>query len=706
MRIAFANRHNLSRALIRKGLPLVCLLWWSSLARSWAAEPFRVETMHKLFRVSDAQLSPDGKWVAFTVARSNLATNKMARNLWLVPAGSGEARPLTYDETGSNQRPRWSPDSKSIYFLSSRIENTAQVFKLDLAGGEAVQVTHCPVNVDSYILSPDGKMLVLTASVFPDSQSLASSKKMEKETEENSVKARLLTEVPFRRWDSWVGGKRNHLFRVSVEGGEPKDLTPGDIDSPIWTEDGTEEVAFSPDGQELCFSRYTESEGFIGNSDLFTLPLTGGQPTQITTNRGPDITPVYSPDGRYIAYNGSLRPDLESDQPRLFVYDRQTRQHINLTEQLDRPIQSFIWNPDSRSLWITIEDQGQVPILKIALATKTTTRVPGDGTCGDVQVSADGKVLTFTRMDFTHPAEIFRLDPEDLNSPAPLTRLNAEILNQIEFGQVRSFSFSGWHAEPIQCWEIRPPGFDARKKYPLLLVMHGGPEGDWHNSFHYRWNAQLFAAPGYVVIMPNFHGSTGFGLKFMDAIKGQWGGAPYEDQMKAVDEALKWPYVDTTRIAAAGASYGGYMANWVAGHTDRFRTLVNHDGLYDLVTALYSADFPGGVDKEFYGTPWTNEQALIAQAPATYAKHFQTPMLIIHGGKDYRVDPSNGFAMFQVLQAMRIPSKLLYFPDENHWVLKPANNVLWYHTVLNWLDKWIQPTPEEYTRLRTTWPCK
>jgi dipeptidyl aminopeptidase/acylaminoacyl peptidase len=435
---------------------------------------------HRYLAISILNIT--GHYVAFTVAQSRLATNKMARNLWLVPAADGEARPLTHAEVGSNQRPRWSLDSKSIYFLSSRVENTAQVFKLDLSGGEALQVTHCPVNVDSFVLSSDGKTLVLTASVFPDSQSLAASKKMEKEKEENPVKAHLLTEVPSRRWDSWVGGKRNHLFRVPVQGGEPQDLTPGDIDSPIWTEDGSEEVAFSPDGQELCFSRYTESEGFVGNSDLFTLPVNGGQPTQITTNRGADITPLYSPDGRYIAYNATLRPDLESDQPRLFVYDRQTHQHINLTEQLDRPIQSYIWNPNSRSLWITIGDQAQVPILRLDVATKTSTRVLGDGTCGDVQVSTDCKILTFTR----HPAEIFRLDTENLNSPAPLTRLNAEVLKHIEFGQVRSFSFGGWHGEPVQCWEIRPPGFNANKKYPLLLVMHGGPEGDWHNSFHYR----------------------------------------------------------------------------------------------------------------------------------------------------------------------------------------------------------------------------
>jgi dipeptidyl aminopeptidase/acylaminoacyl peptidase len=685
---------------------MACSLWLLAASLGWAAEPFRVETLHKLLRISDAQLSPDGTWVAFTVARSDLTTNKMVRNLWLVPAAGGDARPLTFADKGSNERPRWSPDSKTIYFLSSRVEDTAQVFELSLAGGEAVQVTHSPVGIDSFVLSPDGKTLVLTASVFSDSQSLAESKKTEKRKTENPVKARLLTEVPFRRWDSWVEGKRNHLFLVPVAGGEPKDLTPGDVDSPAWTEQHGEEVAFSPDGKEICFSRYTESEGFVGNSDLFTLPLSGGQPTQITTNRAADTTPLYSPDGRYIAYTATLRPDLESDQPRLFVYDRQNGQHINLTEQLDRPIESYVWNPDSRSLWITIDDQAQVPILKLDLASKKITRVPGDGTFGDVQVSPDGKFLTFTRTDFTHPAEIYRVDTANLDSVVPLTHLNDEILKQIDFGQVRSFTISGWHSEPVQCWEIRPPGFDSARKYPLLLVMHGGPESSWRNMFHYRWNAQLLAAPGYVVVMPNFHGSTGFGLKFMDAIKGQWGGAPYEDQMKAVDEALKWPYIDGTRLAAAGASYGGYMANWVAGHTDRFRTIVNHDGLYDLMTSLYSADFPGGIDKEFGGAPWTNQQAIIEQAPATYAKNFKTPMLIIQGEKDYRVDPSNGIATFQVLQAMKIPSKLLFFPDENHWVLKPANSVLWYHTVLDWLDQWIRPTPDDYARLKAEWPRK
>ena len=670
------------------------------------ARPFQVEDLQRLLRAGDAQLSPDGKCVAFTVARSDVATNKMVRNLWLVPAAGGEARPLTFGERGSNERPRWSPDSQWIYFLSSRVDDTPQVFKLPLSGGEAAQVTHSPVAIDSFVLSPDGKLLALTISVFPECGDLQAIKQEEKKRSEGAVKARVLTEVPFRRWDSWVNGKRNHIFFQAVDGGEPKDLTPGDADSPIWTESGSEEVAFAPDSKEFCFSRYTESEGFIGNSDLFVMPVTGGPPTQITTNRATDTTPVYSPDGRYIAYTATLRPELESDQPRLFLYERRTGRHINLSEELDRPVESYVWNPDSRSLWVTLEDQAQGAIVKLDVETKRAIRFATNGSSGDVQISNDGNTLVFSHTDFSHPADMYRLDVSRGQgaTPTPITHLNAQALRDIEFGQTRSFTFAGWHGEPVQCWEVKPPGFESAKRYPILLLMHGGPESCWLNQFHYRWNAQLFAAAGYVTILPNFHGSTSFGLRFMDAIKGQWGGAPFEDQMLAVDEALKWQYVDGTRQAAAGASYGGYMANWVEGHTDRFRTIVSHDGLYDLLNALYACDYPGGIEKEFKGAPWTNQKALIEQSPVSFAKNFKTPMLIIHGEKDYRVDPSSGYAMFQLLQAMKIPSKLLFFPDENHWVLKPANSILWYHTVLEWLDQWVKPDQSECDNLRKNWP--
>jgi dipeptidyl aminopeptidase/acylaminoacyl peptidase len=669
-------------------------------AATGAATPFKVEDMHRLARVGGARLSPDGKWVAFGVTKSDVAKNRSATNLWLVSTTPGSApQPLTFGEKGASADPRFSPDSRFLYFVSDRTDGKPQIFRLPLAGGEAKPITTVATGVDAYTLSPDGKTIAFVASVFPDCTDQACNEKKEKERSDNVVKARVITDVPFRRWDAWVDGKRNHIFVLSSEGGEAKDVTPGDVDSPIWTEGGGEEVAFSPDGQELCFSRYTENEALTGNSDLYTMPVGGGTPKAITSSKASDTTPVYSPDGRYIAYSATLRPGLESDLTRLFLHDRKTGENRNVFEAVDRSIGSYVWASDSKSLFVTFEDGGLVPLARLDLAALKLTRLHTAGTVGDVQSAADGTFVVYSVSDFSHPAELFRLGlgPKP-GTPQALTRLNADVLKDITFGEASSFTFPGWNGDTVQSWQVKPPGFDAAKSYPLLLLMHGGPENAWNNLFHYRWNAQLFAAAGYVVILPNFHGSSGFGLKFMDAIKGQWGGAPYEDQMKAVDTALTWSYVDKTRVAAAGASYGGYMANWVEGHTDRFRAIVSHDGLYDLTAAIYSADFVGGTDKEFKGTPWENPQALIEQAPATAARSFKTPMLVVHGEKDYRVDPSQGLAMFQVLQAMHVPSKLLYFPDENHWVRKPANSILWYHTVLEWLDEWTKPDRAEYEK--------
>jgi dipeptidyl aminopeptidase/acylaminoacyl peptidase len=668
-------------------------------APAWAAHPFHVEDMQRLSRVGGPRVSPDGKLVAFTVTRSDVAKNKSVTNIWMIPASGGDAQQLTFGEQGSNGDPRWAPDGRYLYFISTRADNKPQIFRLAVTGGEAKQVTNVPTGVDAYILSPDGKTIALTATVFPACTEMACNEKMAKERADNPVKTRIITAMPFRRWDTWVDGMRNHIFVLPAEGGDAKDVTPGDVDSPIWTENGTQEVAFSPDGREICFSRFVENEALTGNSDLFVMPATGGEPKAITTNKASDSTPLYSPDGRYIAYSATLRPMQETDLTRLFLYDRKTGEHKNIFEATDRSIDSYVWAPDSKSLYVTFEDRGSVPLARLDLETLKVTQLNADGTSGEAAVSQDGTFLVFPKMDISHPVELFRLNLAGGGSSAsPLTRMNAEALKDIEFGEASSFTFRGWNGENVQAWQVKPPEFDPNKKYPLLLLMHGGPENSWTNLFHYRWNAQLFAAAGYVVIMPNFHGSSGFGLKFMDSIKGQWGGAPYEDQMKAVDTALTWPYIDTTRVAAAGASYGGYMANWMEGHTDRFRTIVSHDGLYDLVTMLYSGDFVGGTQQEFKGTPWENQEALLKQAPATFANNFKTPMLVIHGEHDYRVDPSQGFAMFQVLQAKHVPSKLIVFEEENHWVLKPADNIFWYHNVLDWLDEWVKPERADYEK--------
>ncbi len=679
---------------------LICSFALLSFAvTAWAAHPFHVEDMQRLSRVGDPRVSPDGKWVAFTVTRSDVEKNRSVTNIWRIPAAGGDPQQITFGEQGFNGDVRWSPDGRYLYFVSTRVDNKRQIFRLPVNGGEAKPVTTVPTGVDAYVLSPDGKTIAITASVFPSCTDMACNEKMAKERTDNPVKTRVITEIPFRRWDTWVDGMRNHIFLVPTEGGAAKDVTPGNADSPIWAENGTQEVAFSPDSREICFSRFVENEALTGNSDLFVMPTSGGAPKTITTNKATDSTPLYSPDGRYIAYSATLRPMQETDLTRLFLYDRMTGEHKNVFEATDRSIGSYAWAPDSKSLYVTFEDRGQEPLAQLDIDTLKVTPLDVAGTSGAADVSRDGTFLVFSKMDFSHPVELFRLNlAATVSSPTPLTRMNAEALQDIEFGEASSFTFRGWNDENIQAWRVKPPGFDANKKYPLLLLMHGGPENSWPNLFHYRWNAQLFAAAGYVVIMPNFHGSSGFGLKFMDAIKGQWGGAPYEDQMKAVDTALTWPYIDPTRVAAAGASYGGYMANWMEGHTDRFRTIVSHDGLYDLVAAIYSSDLVGGTQQEFKGTPWENPQALISQAPSTFANNFKTPMLIIHGEHDYRVDPSQGFAMFQVLQAKHVPSKLLVFEEENHWVLKPANSIFWYHNVLDWLDEWVKPDRADYEK--------
>jgi dipeptidyl aminopeptidase/acylaminoacyl peptidase len=652
---------------------------------------FTVEAMQQLSRISDVNVSPDGRWVAFDVATSDVKKNAIVHNIWLVRSDGSGMRAFTTLKKGSATQPRWGADSHQLYYTTADKKKHSQIFRRAVDGVKAVQITTAGVDIDSFWLAPHGNAIVFTAAVYPQCRSLTCDEQTAKSRDDDPVQVRVITGLPFRRWDTWRDDLREHVFAMPATGGVAKDLTPGDVDTPAGAGN---DLDISPDGREIVFDRNTRNESIDGTSNLFVLPIDGGMPKQITSTEGGVAAPQYSPDGKYIAYQATVRY-AQSDTPRLYLYDRAARTSHQLLATKDVPIGPCLWSRDSKYLWCNTGVGGTVPVVRVDIGADTSATVRITGSNPEVQVAPNA--VFFAHEDFSHPADIYRLAGFDpINPPVQITSINAAKLRNIDFGQSSSFTYPGWHGDTVQAFEIKPPGFTPAKKYPLLLLMHGGPEGAWTDEFHYRWNAQLFAAAGYVVIMPNFHGSTGFGTPFMDAIQGQWGGAPYEDQMKAVDLAMTWPYVDATRLSAAGASYGGYMANWVEGHTSRFRSIVSHDGLFDTLTALYASDFVGGTQSEFHGTAWNDPDALVRQSPGYYARNFRTPMLVIHGLRDYRVELGSGLAMFQVLQAMHVPSKLIIFNTENHWVLKPADSIFWYHSVLGWLNYWSAPDQAKY----------
>jgi dipeptidyl aminopeptidase/acylaminoacyl peptidase len=530
--------------------------------------------------------------------------------------------------------------------------------------------------------------------VYPDCADIPCNQKREKERESSPIKARVLDRLLFRHWNTWKDGKRSHLFIVPVEGGQPKDLTPGDADVPPFSLGGPDDYAFSPDGREICFARTPErDEALSTNSDLFVVSVDGSAPAKkLTTNPAADASPAYSPDGRFIAYRAQSRAGFESDRWQLMVWERASGHTRSLTPDFDRMVESFAWTPDSQGLYVIAGEEARQPIFKVDARGGPVRKLLDSHTNDDLQVTPDGRRLVFSHQSLSAPADIFAVN-SDGSGLKQLTGVNRELLSQLDLQEPESVWFAGADGTRIQSWLIKPPRFDPAKKYPLLLAIHGGPQGVWGDAMSYRWNGQVFAANGYVVLMPNPRGSTTFGQKFLDEIREDWGGRVYEDLMKAVDHAVTLGYVDPNRLAAAGGSFGGYMVNWIAGKTGRFKCFVSHAGVFNL-TSMYGVTeelwFP---EWEFAGTPWTNRATYEKWSPHNLAENFKTPTLVIHGELDFRVPISEGFQLFTALQRLGVPSKMLYFPDEGHWILKPANSQLWYKTFSDWLDKYLTNSP-------------
>ncbi len=665
-----------------------------------AKRPFTFEDMMKLKRVGAPAVAPDGKWVVFDAVDVDLDANTKISHLWIVPAAGGEARRLN-QTPNHEERPRFSPDGKRLIWTSKATDPT-QIwicnFTPESGGldGQPRQVTNISTGADGGIWSPDGKNIVFLSSVYPDAKDDADNKKRDEELGKSKVKAKIFTKLLYRHWTSYTEHKRSHLFVVSADdGATPRDLTPGDHDVPPFNLGGQDMYSVSPDGQELAYtSNIDEVEATSTNNEIFLVPMTGGTAKKISTSPGNDNTPVYSPNGNHIAWRSMARAGFEADKESLMIYERKSGQSRNATINFDRSVGSMAWTPDSMAICFTAEDHGEAPIWVLLMdgrQPKQVSRVHAD----DLVFSKDGNSLFFSNVSVGAPSEIARLDvkekPKTANlAPVAVTHMNDALLSQIDMQPMESFTFPGANNENVEGFIVRPPGFDSTKKYPLKFLIHGGPQGAWGNSWSYRWNPQLFAATGnYVVVMINFHGSTGYGQKFTDSISGDWGGKPYEDLMKGLDHVEKtYPFIDKNREAALGASYGGYMANWVLGHTDRFKCIVSHDGVFNTESAYGTTEELWFNEWEFKGPPWKNRELYRKFSPHLFAEKFKTPTLVVHGQLDFRLDVSEGFQLFTSLQRLKVPSKMLYFPDEGHWVLKPQNSRLWYKTVNEWVDQW------------------
>jgi dipeptidyl aminopeptidase/acylaminoacyl peptidase len=485
------------------------------------------------------------------------------------------------------------------------------------------------------------------------------------------------------------------LFVIRADGaGEPKDLTPGaNYDVPPDERGGPEDINFSPHSKEICFTAVTDRvEAISTNGDLFTVPAAGGEIKRITTQKGFDGNPVYSPDGKYIAYHAQMTPGYESDRWRVMLYDRATGKIADLTPAFDRSAEELAWSPDSKTIYFSAENETEQPIYAMAAAEGARPKKLIDGYDGPVSVSGDGKTLVFTRSSLTMPAEVFAA-ASDGTKVRQLTRANDAILAKLSMNPAERFWFTSTDGTKVEAMLIRPPDFDAKKKYPLLALLHGGPQTMWTNSWGYRWNEQVFGAPGYVTLMIERRGSTGYGQKFTDEIQGDWGGKAYEDIMKGVDAAIaKYPFIDATRMAAAGGSYGGFMADWIATHNGRFKAIISHAGVYDQ-TSMYATEELWFIEHDMEGTPWTNPESYRKWSPESYAGElgkYKTPMLVICGERDFRVPYTQSLELFNALQRQGVPSKLVVFPDEGHFVLKPQNSRYWYKTFLDWLGQYLK----------------
>jgi dipeptidyl aminopeptidase/acylaminoacyl peptidase len=666
---------------------LIALLLLSGLAMAQEKRAMTVEDLWKMKRVSAPKLSPDGNWLAFTLTTYVMEDNKGASDIWLLSSDGETLKQLT-THNSSDSSPIWSPCSKFIAFTSNRDEHGSQIYIINVEGGEATRLTNISTGISNMKWTRDGSRIYFVSNVWQDAADDAENKERLDSWKGRKSKAVVTDQTLFRYFNRYIDhGRVPMLHYADAKSGEFKNVMKAS--GKVFDVRGSGSYDISPDGKEIAMViNNVDNIGLDSNSDIFLMPADGGEAVNITAaNLAGDSSPVYSSTGRYIAYTSTTTPRVpEYGHITLYDRDEKTNTRLKYDEPFESSAGNLTWGPDDVGIMFTAGVEGLSTINVITLDGRIR-EIHRENTLSGIQISPDGSAIYGSHQSISHPTRLFRLT-EEMDSIELMTHFNDELIAELEMHSVEVHKFAGAGGDEVQMFLLKPADFDPAKKYPLVHLIHGGPHGNFGDSFHYRWNAQLFAAPGYVVSMVNFHGSSSFGQKFYDSIAGREADKPYADMMAATDYLLGTGYIDKNKMAAGGGSYGAYLSNWIATQTDRFAALFTHAGGFNH-WGMWASDGPKGRERRWGGLPWLAEENVLEQSPNVYAENIKTPMLVLHGEIDYRVVVTQGIELYNTLQILGVPSRLVLFPDEGHWIMKPQNAKVWWNEVHAWLANYI-----------------
>jgi dipeptidyl aminopeptidase/acylaminoacyl peptidase len=653
------------------------------------AQPLTPEQMWQMKRVGNPVVSPNGKWSLFTLTEYSIDKNVGSTYIFLMDNETGRQKQLT--QCGKVGSPIWSPNNTDIAFTSRRADGPAQLYVMPIDGGEARLITNMPVGIFAPKWFPNGKSIAFVANIYPEyNGDFDLLKKIIKERKDTKVSAKVTENRMYRYWDRWLTeGMYPRIFSVDINSKKITDLMPNT--AMHFGMMGGASYDISPDGLEIALSANSTKPPYENlNADIFLLKTDGSGNMENITSENPasDVDPVYSPDSKNILYGKQNIDHFYADNVQLVVFDRSTKQHRNITQSIDLSCGGWSWSADGKTIYFEAEDRAMQSIFSIPSAGGKHKEVYRDGTITGSSLALGDRFMLFSKNTINSPAELFKLDLKK-GSAVKVTTFNDEILSKVKMGRVENIIYKGANNADVQMMIVYPIDFDPNKKYPLVVMIHGGPHGTFGDQWHYRWNAHLFSAPGYVTILPNFHGSTSFGQEFAMSIHGNHSDKPYEDIMNATDYMIKRGFIDEKRMAAAGGSYGGYMVSWIAGHTDRFAALVNHAGVFDLYTQ-FGSDFTSNREIAYGGTPWLDYEKMQSHNPAAFAANFKSPMLVIHGEQDFRVPIGHALTVYGIYKGMGLDARLVYYPNENHWILQPQNSIFWYNELYQWLNRYLK----------------